>query len=112
MAQTDQIGGGWRSRMAASRAGHGFGLAFTRQENRMKRLFSFVVAAAAALAFSAAPASADQALKFEPGPPLFTGDFEGRGALVLHCTPLNPGEGPGVVVSAPAGVRGNCLSAE
>jgi hypothetical protein len=75
----------------------------------MKRLFSFVVVAAAVLAFFAGPASADQALKLGPGPPLLSGDFDGNGALVFHCNPLNPGEGPGAVVFTPAGgVRGNC----
>ena len=79
----------------------------------MKRLFSFAVAAAAVLAFSAAPATADQALKLGPGPPVLSGDFDGKGALVFHCNPFNPGEGPGAAVFTPkGGVRGNCSTAE
>jgi hypothetical protein len=75
----------------------------------MKRLFSFAVAAAAVLAFSAGPASADQALKLGPGPPTLSGDFDGHGALVFHCNPRIPGEGPGAAVFTPKGaVRGNC----
>jgi hypothetical protein len=77
----------------------------------MRRLFSFVVAAAAVLAFSAAPASAEQALKFGPGPPSLSGDFDGRGAFVVHCNPINPtfpGERPGAAVFTPEGdERGN-----
>ena len=79
----------------------------------MKRLFSLVVAAAAVLAFAAAPATADQALKLGPGPPTLTGSFDGNGALVFHCNPFIPGEGPGAVVFTPSGgVRGNCPAAE
>jgi hypothetical protein len=69
----------------------------------MKRLFSFVVAAVALLAFSAGPATAEQALKLGPGPPLLTGDFDGNGAFVLHCNPRFPGEGSGAVVFTPGG---------
>ena len=69
----------------------------------MKRLFSSIGAAAAVLAISAGPASADQALKLGPGPPLLTGDFDGNGALVVHCNPRFPGEGPGAVVFTPTG---------
>ena len=81
----------------------------------MKRLFSVAVAAAAVLAFSAGPATADQALKLGPGPPLLTGDFDGQGALVVHCNPQFPGEGPGAVVFTPSGdFRGHkdCFAAE
>jgi hypothetical protein len=81
----------------------------------MKRVLSVSVAAAAVLAFSASPATADQALKLGPGPPLLTGDFDGRGALVIHCNPQFPGEGSGAVVFTPGGVfRGNkdCFAAE
>jgi hypothetical protein len=77
----------------------------------MKRLFSFVVAAAAVLAFSAGPATADQALKFGPGPPTVSGDFDGKGAFVFHCNPFE--EDPGAVVFTPkGGVRGTCSTAE
>jgi hypothetical protein len=79
----------------------------------MRRLLSVVVAAAAVLAVSAGPASADQALKLGPGPPTLTGSFEGKGALVFHCNPFIPGEGPGAVVLTRSGaVRGNCPAAE
>ncbi len=74
----------------------------------MKRLFSVVIAAAAVLAFSAGPATADQALKLGPGPPTLSGDFDGKGAFVFHCNPQFPEEGPGAVVFTPkGGVRGN-----
>ena len=76
----------------------------------MRRLFSVVVAAAAAVALSAAPAAADQALKLGPGPPTLTGDFDGRGAFVFHCNP-RLGEGSGVDVFTPTGaVRGTCAA--
>jgi hypothetical protein len=82
-------------------------------EIRMKRLFSFVVAAAAVLAFSAGPATADQAFKLGQGPPVLSGDFDGKGALVFHCDRLDPGQGPGALVLVPAGgVRGHCATAE
>jgi hypothetical protein len=78
----------------------------------MKRLFSFVIAAALVLALSAGPASADQALKLGPGPPLLSGSFDGSGAFVVHCNPLLPGEGPGAAVFTPPGaVRDNCPAA-
>jgi ABC-type glycerol-3-phosphate transport system substrate-binding protein len=75
----------------------------------MKRLFSFVVAAAAVLAFCAGAATADQALKLGPGPPALSGDFDGKGALVVHCDVFVLGEDPGAVVFTPkGGVRGAC----
>jgi hypothetical protein len=75
----------------------------------MRRPFSAVITAAALLAFSAGPAPADQALKLGPGPPTLSGDFDGHGALVFHCNPFIPGEGPGAAVFTPGGaIRGNC----
>lgn len=72
----------------------------------MRRFFSVVLAAAAVLALSAGPAAADQALKLGQGPPLFSGDFEGNGALVLHCNAFGA---PGAFAFTPGGdVRGNC----
>ena len=56
---------------------------------------------------------AEQALKLGPGPPTLTGDFDGHGALVFHCNPRLPDEGPGAVVFTPGGaIRGNCPAAE
>jgi hypothetical protein len=79
----------------------------------MRRLFSVAVAAAAVVAFSAAPAGAEQALKLGPGPPTLSGDFDGHGAFVFHCNPFIAGEGPGANVFTPGGaVRGNCPAAE
>lgn len=79
----------------------------------MKRVFSFVVAVAAMLAFSAGRANADQAIKLGPGPPTFTGSFDGKGALVFHCNPFFPGQGPGATPFIPGGaIRGNCPAAE
>ncbi len=73
----------------------------------MRRPFSVLVAAAAVLAVSAAPAPADQALKLGPGPPTFSGDFENRGALVFHCNPFF--DGPGATPFIPGdAIRGNC----
>jgi hypothetical protein len=75
----------------------------------MKRLLTLVIAAAAVLALCAGPASAEQALKLGKGPPTLTGDFDGNGALVFHCNPFIPGEGPGAAVFTPTGaIRGNC----
>ena len=79
----------------------------------MKRVLSLAIAVAAVLAFSAGPASADQAQKLGPGPPAFTGSFLGEGALVFHCNPFTPGLGPGATPFIPGGgIRGNCPMAE
>ena len=77
----------------------------------MRRTFSAAIATAALLALSAAPASAEQALKFGPGPPMFSGDFDGNGALVFHCKALDGG--PGATPFLRDGtIRGNCPGAE